>query len=210
MKTASPPVILLLFLAAAFLLNLAFVTFLDLSEDYSMAITAALIVVIILILNYLYKVYKAATPDETDEYIFQQEDNYHEFSFKSEFAKLREKFNYEIATNDDTHFGRELDSLLVQVEKDLLSLARNPKNMVGEPDYRAIVTDQVILAFLDKISTGHYIRKGVPDFDAQFFVSICRRILSDALNEGTISEGKHEHALKLLEQEIQNGKVSPK
>lgn len=210
MKSASPPVILLLFLAAAFLLNLAFVTYFDFSEDYSMGITAVLIIVIILILNYLYKVYKAASPEETDEYIIQQEDNFHEFSFKSEFAKLREKFNYEITTNDDTHFGRELDSLLAQVEKDLLGLARNPKNMVGEPDYHGIVTDQVILALLDKISMGHYIRKGVPDFDTQFFVSICRKILSDALDDGTFSEGKYEHALNLLEQEIQNGKVTPK
>ena len=210
MKSASPPVILLLFLAAAFLLNLAFVTFFDLSEDYSMGITAVLIVVIILILNYLCKVYKAASPDETDEYIIQQEENFHEFNFKAEFSRLREKFDYELTTNDDTHFGREFDSLLSQIEKDLLSLARNPKNMVGESDYHAIVTDQVILALLDKISMGHYIRKGVPDFDTQFFVSICRKILSDALNDGTISESKHEHALKLLEQEIQNGKVSPK
>ena len=210
MKSASPPVILLLFLATAFLLNLAFVTFFDFSEDYSMGITAALIIVIILILNYLYKVYKAASPDETEEYIIQQEDNFHEFSFKTEFARLREKFNYEITTNDDTHFGREFDSLLTQVEKDLLGLARNPKNMVGEPDYHAIVTDQVILALLDKVSMGNYIRKGVPDFDTQFFVSICRKILFDASKDGTISEEKHEHALQLLEQEIQNGKVTPR
>ena len=208
MKSASPLFILLLFIAIAFLLNLAFVSFFEFSEDYSMVITAALLIGIILILNYFYKAYKAASPKETEEYIIQQENNFHEFSFKSEFARLRETFNYEITTNDDTHFGREFDSLLAQVEKDLLSLARHPKNMVGEPDYHGIVTDQVILSLLDKISTGHYIRKGVPDFDTQFFVSLCRKILSDALDDGTISEEKHDHALQLLEQEIQNGKVS--
>ena len=207
MKSASPPVILLLFLATAFLLNLAFVSFFEFSEDYSMGITAVLIIGIILILNYLYKAYKAASPEET-EYFVSQEENFHEFNFKAEFAKLREKFNYELAANDDTHFGREFDSLLAQIEKDLLALARNPKNMLGEPDYHGIVTDQVILSLLDKISTGHYIRKGVPDFDTQFFVSLCRKILSDALDDGTISEEKHDHALQLLEQEIQNGKVS--
>lgn len=207
MKSASPPVILLLFLATAFLLNLAFVSFFEFSEDYSMGITAVLIIGIILILNYLYKAYKAASPEET-EYFVSQEENFHEFNFKAEFAKLREKFNYELAANDDTHFGREFDSLLAQIEKDLLALARNPKNMLGEPDYHGIVTDQVILSLLDKISTGHYIRKGVPDFDTQFFVSLCRKILSVALDDGTISEEKHDHALQLLEQEIQNGKVS--
>lgn len=207
MKSASPPVILLLFLATAFLLNLAFVSFFEFSEYYSMGITAVLIIGIILILNYLYKAYKAASPEET-EYFVSQEENFHEFNFKAEFAKLREKFNYELAANDDTHFGREFDSLLAQIEKDLLALARNPKNMLGEPDYHGIVTDQVILSLLDKISTGHYIRKGVPDFDTQFFVSLCRKILSDALDDGTISEEKHDHALQLLEQEIQNGKVS--
>ena len=209
MKSASPPFILLLFIAIAFMLNLAFVSFFEFSEDYSMGITAALIIIIILILNYLYKAYKAASPEET-EYFVSQEENLHEFNFKAEFAKLREKFNYELTANDDTHFGREFDSLLVQIEKDLLALARNPKNMWGEPDYHGIVTDQVILSLLDKISTGHYIRKGVPDFDTQFFVSLCKKILSDALNDGTISEEKHDHALQLLEQEIQNGKVSPK
>ena len=209
-KSASPPFILLLFIAIAFLLNLAFVSFFEFSEDYSMAITAVLLIGIILILNYLYKVYKAASPDETEEYIIQQEDNFHEFSFKAEFTKLRETFNYEITTNDDTHFGREFDSLLAQVEKDLLLLARHPKNMVGEPDYHGIVTDQVILALLDKVSMGNYIRKGVPDFDTQYFVSICRKILTDALKDGTFSEEKHNHALELLEREIQNGKVMPK
>ena len=209
MKSASPPFILLLFIAIAFLLNLAFVTFLEFSEDYSMGITAVVIIGIILILNYLYKVYKAANPEEEVEFVV-QEDNFHEFSFKAEFAKLREKFNYELETNDDTHFGREFDSLLAQVEKDLLSLAKHPKNMVGEPDYHGIVTDQVILALLDKVSTGNYIRKGVPDFDTQYFVSICRKILSDALKDGTFSEEKHNHALELLEREIQNGKVMPK
>ena len=210
LKSASPPFILLLFIAIAFLLNLAFVSFFELSESYSMAITAVLLIGIILILNYLYKVYKASSPDETEEYIIQQEDNFHEFSFKAEFAKLREKFNYEITTNDDTHFGREFDRLLAQVEKDLLGLARNPKNMIGEPDYHGIVTDQVMLALLDKISMGNYIRKGVPDFDTQFFVSICRNIIASEFESGNLSEEKHHHALQILEREIQNGKVIPK
>lgn len=210
MKSASPLFILLLFIAIAFLLNLAFVSFFEFSEDYSMVITAALLIGIILILNYFYKAYKAASPKETEEYIIQQENNFHEFSFKSEFARLRETFNYEITTNDDTHFGREFDSLLAQVEKDLLSLARHPKNMVGEPDYHGIVIDQVILALLDTVAMGNYIRKGVPDINTQYFISICRKILSDALKDGTFSEQKHNHALELLEREIQNGKVTPK
>ena len=209
MKSASPPFILLLFIATAFLLNLAFVTFFDFSEDYSMGITAVVIIGIILILNYLYKAYKAASPEET-EYFVSQEENFHEFSFKAEFAKLREKFNYELEANDDTHFGRDFKSLLAQIEKDLVALARNPKNMLGEPNYHTIVTDQVILALLDKISTGNYIRKGVPDLDTQYFVTICRKIITDEFESGNLSEEKHDHALQILEREIQNGKVTPK
>ena len=82
--------------------------------------------------------------------------------------------------------------------------------MLGEPNYHTIVTDQVILALLDKISTGNYIRKGVPDLDTQYFVTICRKIIADEFESGNLSEEKHDHALQILEREIQNGKVTPK
>ena len=61
-----------------------------------------------------------------------------------------------------------------------------------------------------KVAVGNYIRKGVPDFDTQFFVSICRKILADELKDGNISEEKHDRALKMLEREIQNGRVTVK
>ncbi len=212
MNSVSPPVIVLLFFATAFLLNLAFVTLFNFSEDSSIGITIALIVSITFLLNHFYKVYKkyeAARLDSTDDLVFQKE-NFHEFSFKSEFARFREKYRYEIETNDATHFGKELDNLIRRIEKELLALARDPKNLAGDFDYHTIVTDQLILALLDEVSMGHYIRKGVPDFDTQFFITLCRKILSDELNAGNISEEKHDHALKMLEREIQNGMVSAK
>ncbi len=212
MNSVSPPVIVLLFFATAFLLNLAFVTLFNFSEDSSIGITIALIVSITFLLNHFYKVYKkyeAARLDSTDDLVFQKE-NFHEFSFKSEFARFREKYRYEIETNDATHFGKELDSLVRQIEKEMLALARDPKNTMDHFDYHTIVIDQVILALLDEISMGHYIRKGVPDFDTQFFITLCRKILSDELGDGNISEEKHDHALKMLEREIQNGMVSAK
>ncbi len=212
MNFVSPPVIALLFFAIALLLNLAFVYLLELSENSSMGITVALIILVSLVLNHFYKVYKkyeAARLDSTDDLVFQKE-NFHEFSFKSEFARFREKYRYEIETNDATHFGKELDSLVRQIEKEMLALARDPKNTMDDFDYHTIVIDQVILALLDEISRGHFIRKGVPDFDTQFFITLCRKILSDELNAGNISEEKHDHALKMLEREIQNGMVSAK
>ena len=212
MKTVSPPVIALLFFAIAILLNLAFVYLLELSENSSMGITVALIIIVSLVLNHFYKAYKkyeAANPDSTDDLVFQKE-NFHEFSFKSEFAKFREKYKYEIETNDATHFGKELESMIADIEKEMLALARDPNNIAGDFDYHTIVTDQLILALLDRVALGRYIRKGVPDFDTQFFVTLCRKILSDELSDGHISEEKHNHALKMLEREIQNGKVSLK
>lgn len=212
MKTVSPPVIALLFFAIALLLNLAFVTFLELSEYSSLGITVALIIGVSLILNHFYKAYKknkAAESEEFEDFVSKKE-NFHEFSFKAEFAKLREKYSYELETNDSTHFGEEFEKLIGGIEKDLLSLAGNPKNIQGAFDYHTVVTDQLILALLDKVAVGNYIRKGVPDFDTQFFVSLCRKILSDELKDGNISEGKYDHALKLLEREIQNGRVTVK
>ena len=212
MNYVSPPVIAMLFFAIALLLNMAFVYLLELSENSSMGITAALITIVSLVLNHFYKVYKkyeAARLDSTDDLIFQKE-NIHGFRFKSEFARFREKYRYEIETNDATHFGKELDSLIRKIEKKLLVLAGDPRNMEGDFDYHAIVTDQLILALLDEISMGHYIRKGVPDFDTQFFITLCRKVLSDELSDGNISEDKHDRALKMLDQEIQNGKVSVK
>ena len=212
MNFVSPPVIALLFFAIALLLNLAFVYFLELSENSSMGITVALIIVVSLMLNHFYKAYKkyeAAKLDSTDDLVFRKE-NFHEFSFKSEFARLREKYRYEIETNDATHFGKELDSLIRRIEKEMQALAGDPKNLAGDFDYHTIVTDQLILALLDEISVGHYIRKGVPDSDTQFFIALCRKVLSDELSDGNISEEKHNHALNMLEREIQNGKVSVK
>ena len=213
MNFVSPPVIALLFFAIALLLNLAFVTFLELSENSSLGITLALIIGVSLILNHFYKAYKknktAESEEDIDDFVSQKE-NFHEFSFSSEFARLREKYSYELETNDSTHFGEDFDKLLSRVEKDMLSLARNPKNIQGVFDYHLVVTDQLILALLDKVAVGNYIRKGVPDFDTQFFVSICRKILADELKGGNISQEKHDHALKLLEQEIQNGRVTVK
>ena len=212
MKTVSPPVIALLFFAVAILLNLAFVYLLELSENSSMGITVALIIIVAMVLNHFYKAYKkheAASLDSTDELIFQKE-NFHEFSFKSEFARLREKYSYEIETDDSTHFGKELGSMLTYIEKEMLALARDPNHIAGDFDYHTIVIEQLILALLDKIALGHYIRKGVPDLDTQFFVTMCRKILSDELSDGNISEEKHNHALKMLEREIQNGRVTVK
>lgn len=209
MNFVSPPVIALLFFAIALLLNLAFVSLFNFSEDSSVGITAALIIGVSLILNHFYKVYKkyeAARLDSIDDIVFQKE-NFHEFSFKSEFARFREKYRYEIETNDATHFGKELDSLIRRIEKEMLVLARDPKNTMDDFDYHTIVIDQVILALLDEISVGHYIRKGVPDFDTQFFITLCRKILSDEFSDGNLSEEKHDRALKMLEREIQNGKV---
>ncbi len=212
MKTASPPVIALLFFAVAILLNLAFVYLLELGENSSMGITVALIIIVSLVLNHFYKEYKKrktaeSAEEETDDFISQKE-NFHEFSFKSEFARLREKYSYELETNDSTHFGEDFEKLLSRVEKDMLSLARNPKNIQGVFDYHTVVTDQIILALLDKVAVGNYIRKGVPDFDTQFFVTICRKILADELKDGNISEEKHDRALNMLEREIQNGRVT--
>ncbi len=214
MKTVNPPVIALLLFAIAIALNLAFVTFFDLSENSSMGITVAMIIGVSLVLNHFYKEYKKrktaeSAEEEIDDFISQKE-NFHEFSFKSEFARLREKYSYELETNDSIHFGKDFEKLLSQVEKDMLSLARNPKNIQGVFDYHTLVTDQLILALLDKVAVGNYIRKGVPDFDTQFFVSICRKILADERKDGNISEEKHDHALKLLEREIQNGRVMVK
>lgn len=214
MKTVSPPVIALLFFAIAIALNLAFVTFFDLSENSSMGITVAMIIVVSLLLNHFYKDYrkrKAAesAEEEMDDFVSQKE-NFHEFSFKSEFANLREKYSYELETNDSTHFGKDFEKLLSHVEKDMLYLARNPKNIQGVFDYHTMVTDQIFLALLDKVAVGNYIRKGVPDFDTQFFVTICRKILADERKDGNISEEKHDRALNMLEREIQNGRVMVK
>ena len=214
MKTVSPPVIALLFFAIALLLNLAFVYLLELSETSSLGITVALIIGVSLLLNHFYKDYKKrkaaeSAEEEMDDFVSQKE-NFHEFSFKAEFAKFREKYSYELETNDSTHFGEDFEKLLSRVEKDMLSISKNPKNIQGVFDYHTVVIDQLILALLDKVAVGNYIRKGVPDFDTQFFVSLCRKILTDELKDGNISEEKHDHALKLLEQEIQNGRVTVK
>ena len=210
MRSVSPPVIVILFLTIAILLNLAFVSLFELSENSSFGITIALIISVTLLLDRLYKAYKkheAAKQDSVDDLVYQNE-NFHEFSFKSEFARLREKYSYELETNDSTHFGEEFEKLIARIEKEMLSLSKDPSNMPGDYDYHTIVTDQLILGLLDKVGQGHYIRKGVPDFDTQFFVSLCRKILSEELKDGHISEEKHDHALKMLEREIQNGNVT--